>query len=149
MSDTTKILGYFVCVDGIIWTVYQSGSTIHSNFSGDILVKGQVVQVLGPLDDTHQGDSSTAGRLIEDEYCLWSSIVDLAIAIEKPAASDDGNITLDQAVSEQLANIQAFKVNYIAESKEHPDMYPLSLPKDNAGSWFEQMMEHDLVQVSE
>ncbi|WP_337233139.1 hypothetical protein, partial [Vibrio cholerae] len=70
-------------------------------------------------------------------------IVDLAIAIEKPAAIDDGNMTLDQAVSEQLETIQAFKANYIAESKENPDMYPLSLPKNNAGSWFEQMMDFE------
>ena len=143
MSKATKILGYFVCTDGVIWTVYKTGAEIHSNFSGDINLNGKEVQILGPYDDTHDGDISTAGRLIEDEYSLWSSIIDLAIAIEKPAASDDGNMTLDQAVSEQLETIQAFKANYITESKEHPDMYPLSLPKDNAGSWFEQMMDFE------
>lgn len=143
MSEATTIIGYFVCVNSVIWTVYQTGTEIHSNFSGDILVKGKEVQILGPYDDTHDGDSSTAGRLIEDEYCLWSSIVDLAIAIEKPAASDDGNMTLDQAVSEQLETIQAFKAHYIAENKSNPEYYPLSLPKDNAGSWFEQMMDFE------
>lgn len=123
-SEKTKTLGYFVCVDGVIWTVYQTGSQIHSNFSGDVLVKAQEVQILGSYDDTHNGESPTAGRLIEDEYRLWGSIVDLAIAIEKPAASDDGSMNLDQAVSEQLSTIQAFKANYIAESKENPSMYP-------------------------
>ena len=143
MSETTKTLGYFVCVDGVIWTVYQTGTEVHSNYSGDIKVDEKSVQILDSFDETHEGEKSSAGRLIEEEYCLWSSIVDLAIAIEKPAAIDDGNMTLDQAVSEQLETIQAFKANYIAESKDNPDMYPLSLPKDNAGSWFEQMMDFE------
>lgn len=108
-----------------------------------------VVHILGPLDDSHDGDSSTAGRLIEEEYCLWSSIVDLAIAIERPPTSDDGNLTLEQAVSEQLHIIQNFKAKYLAENRVNPNMFPLTLPIDNAGSWFEQMMEHEFVQVSE
>ncbi|MGR2849140.1 hypothetical protein ABMX62_19035 [Vibrio vulnificus] len=143
MSEETKTIGYFVCVDGVIWTVYQTGTETHTNYCEDINVDGEQVQILGAYDDTHEGDSSTAGRLIEDEYRLWSSIVDLAVAIEKPAKCDDGSITLDQAVSEQLETIQAFKAYYIAENKEHPDMYPLSLPKNNAGCWFDQMMEFE------
>jgi hypothetical protein len=63
---------YFVCVNGVIWTVYDDG---RSNFPGDFRVVNNEIQVLGEADDD-------GCRLISDEYPLWNSLKLLAQEIE-------------------------------------------------------------------
>lgn len=71
---------YFVDVNGVIFTVYPGGNT---NFPGDIKIEEATedlsfaqVAILGEYED---GDQS-GGRLIEDEYVLWDSLMELGAA---------------------------------------------------------------------
>lgn len=71
---------FFVDVNGVIFTVYPSGDT---NFPGDIKIEEATadrlfaqVSILGEYED---GDES-GGRLIEDEYVLWDSLMELGAA---------------------------------------------------------------------
>lgn len=62
---------YFVCVNGIIWTIFPDG---RSNFNEDFKIEDDNLFVLG--------ESCGASRLIIDEYSLWNSLVELAREIE-------------------------------------------------------------------
>ncbi|OEE38313.1 hypothetical protein A1QO_02730 [Vibrio genomosp. F10 str. ZF-129] len=87
-----EILGYFVCINGAIWTVYTDGS---SNYHLDLQVTSdnKGVQILGEYDGE---PSPTTGRLIEDEYTLWRSLVELAANIE----TDKNDVSLDDLRSD-------------------------------------------------
>lgn len=83
MTKDVEIVGYFVCSEGAIWTVYQTGLYFHSNFYEGIEVDfgNQEVNVLG---EWFLDDNGKEYRPIEDSYVLWTSLTDLAYAIEKP-----------------------------------------------------------------
>lgn len=73
-----QIQGYFVCVDGAIWTLFDDGTSNHHH---DLRVTsdGKTVQFLGEYEA--DGDSA-GGRLIVDEFPLWRSLLDLSAHIE-------------------------------------------------------------------
>ncbi len=74
------IAGYFICVNGVIWTVFIEGEAFSSNMDAGIAVvdskngDGKEVQIL--VDDAGE-------TLVHEEYVLWPSLVDLARAIEE------------------------------------------------------------------
>lgn len=70
---------YFVDVNGVIYTVFPRGD---SNFPGDLQVKEAneeggssfpMVQILGE----YENGNGTGPRLVEDEYVLWDSLIEL------------------------------------------------------------------------
>jgi len=122
----------FVDVDGHIWSIDLNGK---SKFPGDIEIKDSEVWVLG--------ESDGQGRLIEEEYTLWPSLTDLAMALEQDIKpSENGDVSLEQAVSEAHLNVESFKKSWIKSHEDKPDCYPMFLAKDNAGLWFEQIVDH-------
>lgn len=71
---------FFMDVNGVVYTVYPNGET---NFGGDIRVEEAnaersyaQVQVLGDFE----GGDKTGSRLVEDEYVLWGSMIELGAA---------------------------------------------------------------------
>lgn len=78
-----KPFRYFVDNNGVIFTILDNGQT---NFPGEIKVeeaKGDhesaTVMVLG----AYEGEEGNSPRLVEDEYQVWDSLIDLAVAIEE------------------------------------------------------------------
>lgn len=81
MDEKTKTVGYYVCVNGVIWTVYQSGEHVFTNSSDEhVAIEGETVQILGAKESPDE-----PGRLIEEEYVLHKSLIDLAVLIEQPS----------------------------------------------------------------
>ncbi|MEZ8733613.1 hypothetical protein [Vibrio sp. 10N.239.312.D08] len=88
IEGTTKTVGYYVCVNGVIWTVYQSGEHVFTNSNEEHLaIEGESVQILGAKESPDD-----SGRLIEEEYTLHKSIIDLALLIEQPSAAQKERI---------------------------------------------------------
>lgn len=134
MNQTLVHTRCFVDVDGHIWSTNASGE---SNFPGEIEIIGDTVRVLGT------GDGSGA-RLVEDEYQLWPSLTSLAMALELDLPpSVDGSISLDQAIAEAHKQVESFRGYWLRENERNPDHFPLTLPRENAGLWFEQISAHE------
>lgn len=126
----------FVDANGHIWSIDDHGK---SNFPADIEIVGNTVRILGVSDDLGEG------RSIDEEYVLWPSLTALAITLEqnpKDYQSDDGSMSLECAVAEGYKQVSSFEQYWLKSNSEKPDMYPMILPGDNAGLWFEQMREH-------
>lgn len=137
---------YFVCDDGIIWSLYSNGE---SNFphtikveeagtavnpsTGEALTYSQVLW-LGSSDDNES-------RPIEGEFVLHNSLMELALEIEKPHSDDSSVVTLDEVVHQGIQQVLSFKHSYIMGNKTNPDHYPLTQPVSNSGVWFEQMFD--------
>lgn len=51
-------------------------------------------------------------------------------------------MTLDQAIEEKMNQIQAFKVWYLEQNAKNPAHFPLELPSDNSGLWFEMIEDY-------
>jgi len=79
---------YFVCQDGVIWSVYDD---VRSNYPADIKVVDNKVQLLGEYDGKPGPETP---RLIVDEFDLWESLVALSYAIEKRSGVE--SFTLDE-----------------------------------------------------
>lgn len=123
----------FVDVNGHIWSINQSGE---SNFPGDIKIEGNTVLILGAKDDL--GD----GRPVDEEYQLWQSLTDLAIALEQELpSSNDGSVSLVQAVASVHQQVNSFEKWWISQNAENPDLFPMVLTQDNSGAWFEQIKD--------
>jgi len=73
---------YFVCKDGVIWTVYDD---VRSNHTSDIKIVGNKVQLLGEYDGKPGPETP---RLIVDEFVLWHSLVALSYTIEKISGAE-------------------------------------------------------------
>ena len=93
-----EIIGYFVSENGAIWTVFNDNST---NYNRDIRVGtgGHTVEVLGEYDGTPGPDT---GRLIEEEYTLWQSLLDLSAHIEVEV----GGASLDELRSDLIHQLK-------------------------------------------
>lgn len=52
-------------------------------------------------------------------------------------------VSLEEATSEMITKIENFKKWYLEQNKINPEHFPLELPHDNAGAWFEMMIEWD------
>lgn len=136
-----KTLGYFYCSESVLWTVFteeSEGKEVYtSNFPRPFAINGNEVQELG--NDGH-------GEFIEETYTLWSSLVELAIEVEcvnnKPEV--EGEVSLQEAVNESYIQVRDFKRNWLENREKEPEYYPLSFPLENAGSWFEQIQQHEV-----
>jgi hypothetical protein len=121
----------FVDVDGYVWSIDHNGK---SNFPHEIELRGDTVLVLGDFDG--------GARLIEEEYTLHPSLTALSMCIEQTyLPSCDGSVSLDQAVAEVHLQAEAFKADWLKLHEKSPAEYPMSIGADNAGIWFEQIME--------
>lgn len=136
-----KIEGYFVCTDGVIWTAFSN----HGKFSTNMDAK---IDIADSRDGTYKevrilakdGDET----VIHDEYVLWPSIIDLAIAIEKePIDPENEVMTLDEAIIEAHEQVSRFKKKYLQGVEENPEYYPIQVERGNAGTWFEQIYESE------
>ena len=47
------------------------------------------------------------------------------------------SVTLDEFVQEVLSGVQEFAADYRKQNSLNSEHYPLELPDDNAGLWFE------------
>lgn len=52
-------------------------------------------------------------------------------------------IGLSRVVHNELTRIKAFSVWYRKQNDEDPEKFPLSLPEDNEGVWYEMMADFD------
>lgn len=52
-------------------------------------------------------------------------------------------VSLDQFVAQIKEDIEAFAAEYRAQHAVNPENYPIELPNDNAGAWFEQFVMFD------
>lgn len=50
--------------------------------------------------------------------------------------------TLDQFIEEIKADLEAFASEYRKHHAANPEQYPLVLPDENAGLWFEFFSDH-------
>lgn len=125
----------FVCANGHVWTINHEGQT---NYPADIRLVGDTVQILGESDDLGPG------RAIEGEYQLWNSLTELALCIEyRTSPVNDNGVSLEQAVSEELHKVIRFEKEWVLNHAERPEQYPMVIPRDNAGVWFEQIREFE------
>jgi hypothetical protein len=53
-------------------------------------------------------------------------------------------MNLQDAVLEEVEKIMAFKTWYSKMNIKNPEHFPLELPEDNRGVWFEMMAEFDI-----
>lgn len=129
MSDQKK---YFICDQGIVWPVNADGS---SPFAGKLVLEGYKVL---HVDFDGEGDE------VVSEYQLHESLTDLGIAIEHSdsANSEQDSVSLEQALSEAYRCIQSFGAAWQAAHAKQPEVFPMTLPTDNAGLWGEQMADH-------
>ena len=52
-----------------------------------------------------------------------------------------GNMTLDQFIEEVENSVQEFAREYRENNKVNPEHYPLELPDENSGLWWEFLMD--------
>lgn len=52
-------------------------------------------------------------------------------------------MTLHEAIQEYIDQAHRFEKWYLEQHEQNPDLFPLELPDDNAGVWFEQIADHD------
>lgn len=137
-----SILGYFYCVDSILWTVWEEKEDgkepVHSsNFPRKFKIKGNTVL---EVEDDAQGE------FINEEYTLWASLTDLAIEVEctNIEPEEPNTMSLKQAVAESYLQVRDFNKSWLANAKNNPEYFPLALPIDDAGSWFEQIFDHQV-----
>jgi len=53
-------------------------------------------------------------------------------------------MTLDEFRQYQLDKLDAFVAYWVAENKANPEQFPLELPEDNEGVWFELFEEFEV-----
>lgn len=57
-------------------------------------------------------------------------------------------ISLEQFVAEIKENIALFEQDWLQKHADNPEMYPLSIPADNAGLWYEFFQEFNPIAES-
>jgi hypothetical protein len=50
-------------------------------------------------------------------------------------------MNLDEAIAEEINRVNAFKTWYLKMNSQEPDKFPLDLPKNNTGLWFEMIAD--------
>lgn len=50
--------------------------------------------------------------------------------------------SLDEFLAELKKSMAGFAVDYVSHNQSDPDKYPLKLPDDNTGLWFEFFTGH-------
>lgn len=58
-------------------------------------------------------------------------------------------MTLDEAIVEEINRVNAFKTWYLKMNSQEPDKFPLKLPENNIGLWFEMISDFDLSDAEE
>lgn len=130
-----NVLGYFRDFNGTIHTFLEGDTNkLEEEFGKDLTIERYDGEVL-VKGTTDCGNTFTAG--------LWTSLVDLAIEIEGVSVeSDTGGGTLQDAVNEAHIQARDFKKVWLENYTKNPEYFPMSLPTDDAGTWFEQIQEH-------
>lgn len=125
---------YFIDDQNQIWSVDDEGQ---SRYPAHIFVTQDRVEVLGEREKD--------GFVIDQVFVLHASLTDLALAIEHtPTPSEDGSVSLDVAVAENLHRVMAFRSFWLTGHEKTPDHFPLVFDEDNAGSWNEQIQDFSL-----
>lgn len=52
-------------------------------------------------------------------------------------------VSLDQFIAETEERLKNFREYWLEGHKNNPEMFPLELPEDNAGMWYEQFQYFD------
>lgn len=145
---------YFIDSDKAVWTIDDNGQC---NYPGLVKVEGDVVEIVAKHQEQKAGvdpvlakhgvtvmtfsEKQLSGETVS--YPLFDSLMALSLAQEcNPAKSDDGSLSMERAVYEVHQQAESFKRWWSERNKENPDFFPMSLPSDNAGLWFEQIFEH-------
>ncbi|HFG7030911.1 TPA: hypothetical protein ACGIK9_003411 [Acinetobacter baumannii] len=116
---------YFVDVNGVIYSISEDG---RSNHPGKLRVENNKVFVL-------DSDGS-----VLDEYQLWDSLLSLAVAIEGDSGDNhSGPLHINQAINQMHYAVDSFKNTWMNGHKQNPEHFPLTLPEDNSGIFFEQL----------
>lgn len=149
---------YFVDENGIAWSVKPNGETNHPS---EIKVHGDTVTVISEFISrgsfTVNPELKALGvtsmkykKMDEDQnrdYPLYDSLTALAMATEQsPAPSEDGSVSLEQAVADAHQQAESFRKHWLENNAKEPEFFPMVLPVDNAGLWHEQITGHDLEQ---
>ncbi|CAH9013411.1 conserved hypothetical protein [Vibrio phage 424E50-1] len=130
-----NVLGYFVDVNSTTHTIWvDENGQLTSTFGENFRVEGDTVT---------EWVSDCGEELDREYYTLWTSLVDLAIEIECVNVQyESEGTTLQDAVNEVHVQARDFKKVWLENHTKEPEYYPLSLPTDDAGTWFEQIQEH-------
>lgn len=107
----------------IIYLVYESGGT---SFPGPISIDRER-SVVNILD---------ADGYVVEECTLHDSVLALALAIEGRSYTDD---SFECAVMNAHHDIELFRQQWMDNHKKLPSSWPLSLPPDNIGLYYEQI----------
>lgn len=77
-----------------------------------------------------------------ERYKMWDSLISLAVNIERPTQTHQNDtLSLDEAIKIAHERVERYKEDYLEGNQNEGDMhYPLSLPADNAGVYFEQIV---------
>ncbi|WP_210499222.1 hypothetical protein [Vibrio crassostreae] len=119
---------YFTDQNGVPWTVFEDGST--NNPDNPNILDDRVEFLDRELT-------------VSFEAKLYSSMVELAIDLEYPdQESDPDFVTLDEAIGENLRTVVDFRKQWLKSCVDEPECYPMRLPRDNAGSYHEQISNH-------
>ena len=124
---------YFMDEQGVIWPITSSGEC---HYPHALKVAEGKVYILHPHNK--QGVVNT--------FTLYPSLFSLALAKEKnPDAGkeDPEYMTLDRAVAETYRQVNLFELEWRKAHLKKPDEFPMRLPIDDAGTWFEMMLEYD------
>ena len=128
-----SVIGYFVDSKGSIGTIFDDEHDVTTDLNADIKIHNGKVQVIF--------DQGGGSYQILDEHVFWSSLIDLAVAIEKVSSSSADTVTLKEAIIEAHEQVSAFEKSYLEEHKKKPQEWPLTMERENAGVWFEQIFE--------
>ena len=55
----------------------------------------------------------------------------------------EGTYSLDQFVADMHEDIEKFKNYYLNNHSLNPEYWPVEMPKDNDGMWFEQFIAYE------
>lgn len=117
---------YFVDNNGVIFTVYGDGTT---NNPHTIKVDNEKVLIL-----------AEDGEVLS-EYQLWNSLSTLAVELTPiPEIKQGEEMPLDVAVAQIHKDLEDFSDHWHQEHKKKPENWPLTLPSNNKGLYFEQFI---------
>ena len=129
-AERDNMMKYFADENGVVWTVFADGST--NNPNNPNILEGKVEFLDRELT-------------VIFEAKLYTSMVELAIDLEYPdQESDPDFVTLDEAIGENLRTVVDFRKEWLKSYEGEPEYYPMRLPRDNAGSYHEQISNHSI-----
>jgi len=52
------------------------------------------------------------------------------------------NVKLEDFMKEVRKSVESFEKDWLANHRENPEHYPLEISEENAGVWYEFLMDH-------